>query len=104
MRSPSGSRPPDFSAILACLVAMASAMVYPDRKVTAICGDGVTQTGFEECDDGNLVDTDACTNACTLATCGDDAARVRTELAPESANLWLRGFSDPCNGGNHRWL
>ncbi|MCA8979253.1 MAG: VCBS repeat-containing protein [Planctomycetes bacterium] len=31
----------------------------------------------------------------SLATCGDDAARVRTELAPESANLWLRGFSDP---------
>ncbi|MCB1229466.1 MAG: efflux RND transporter periplasmic adaptor subunit [Verrucomicrobiae bacterium] len=27
MRSPTGSRPPDFSAILACLVAMASAMV-----------------------------------------------------------------------------
>ena len=25
----------------------------------------------EECDDGNLIDHDACTNACTAATCGD---------------------------------
>jgi len=29
------------------------------------CGDGVKQAP-EQCDDGNLVDTDACTNACTL--------------------------------------
>lgn len=31
----------------------------------------------------------------SLATCADDAQRVRTELAPEVADLWLRGFSDP---------
>ncbi len=35
------------------------------------CGDGV-RTGAEECDDGNLVDTDACDNLCQLgAGCGD---------------------------------
>jgi len=31
----------------------------------------------------------------SLATCADDVERVRTELAPEVADLWLRGFSDP---------
>lgn len=31
----------------------------------------------------------------SLATCADDAPRVRTELEPTRADLWLRGFSDP---------
>ncbi len=34
------------------------------------CGDGVTDAG-EECDDGNMDDADACTNACKNAVCGD---------------------------------
>ena len=34
------------------------------------CGDGIID-GSEECDDGNQVDTDACTNACELPVCGD---------------------------------
>jgi len=35
------------------------------------CGDGIVHLDFEECDDGNLINTDACTNACTLPRCGD---------------------------------
>lgn len=34
------------------------------------CGDGFVFPP-EECDDGNAIDTDACTNACTLSACGD---------------------------------
>ncbi len=34
------------------------------------CGDGVKDPS-EECDDGNEDETDACTNACKNATCGD---------------------------------
>lgn len=34
------------------------------------CGDGVVDAG-EECDDGNMVNDDACTNMCALASCGD---------------------------------
>jgi cysteine-rich repeat protein len=34
------------------------------------CGNGVVETG-EECDDGNLVDTDDCTSTCTVAKCSD---------------------------------
>ncbi|WAS92706.1 RCC1 domain-containing protein [Nannocystis punicea] len=35
-----------------------------------ICGNGIVE-GTEACDDGDLDDSDSCTNACTLATCGD---------------------------------
>ena len=35
-----------------------------------VCGDGV-RFGSEECDDGNLVNNDACTNSCKNPTCGD---------------------------------
>lgn len=35
-----------------------------------VCGDEVVEPG-EQCDDGNGVDGDACTNTCTLAVCGD---------------------------------
>jgi cysteine-rich repeat protein len=34
------------------------------------CGDG-TSSASEACDDGNAVDGDACTSACTRARCGD---------------------------------
>jgi uncharacterized repeat protein (TIGR01451 family) len=37
---------------------------------TAVCGDGVVN-GTDQCDDANVSNTDACTNACTLAICGD---------------------------------
>jgi cysteine-rich repeat protein len=33
----------------------------------AMCGDGLTNPASEECDDGNQVDTDECTNACLFA-------------------------------------
>ena len=35
-----------------------------------VCGNGTTETG-EQCDDGNAVSTDACTNTCKLPACGD---------------------------------
>ncbi len=36
------------------------------------CGDGKVQFAlFEQCDDGNNVDNDGCTNACQLPRCGD---------------------------------
>ena len=42
----------------------------PEDCRDPFCGDKVVSAG-EACDDGNLVDTDACTSACKLATCGD---------------------------------
>src|SRR3989344_3472222 len=35
------------------------------------CGDGVKE-GTEQCDDGNQVDSDVCSNTCVAATCSDN--------------------------------
>jgi cysteine-rich repeat protein len=45
---------------------------------SADCGDGIVQDD-EECDDGNDVDTDACTSTCLEATCGDGFLFARQE-------------------------
>jgi cysteine-rich repeat protein len=37
------------------------------------CGNGVVDGG-EECDDGNTIDSDACTSVCRLPVCGDSVA------------------------------
>jgi cysteine-rich repeat protein len=43
--------------------------------IVARCGDGYVDVdapaGPEQCDDGNMVDDDDCTNACTTPACGD---------------------------------
>ena len=46
--------------------------IITDLPYDPYCGDGdVNQTG-EACDDGNTVNTDGCTNECTLPACGDN--------------------------------
>lgn len=39
------------------------------------CGNGVVDGG-EQCDDGNAVDIDACTNSCRIAVCGDTVVQL----------------------------
>ena len=39
------------------------------------CGDGIVDAG-EECDDGNGIDNDGCTNACTRPKCGDSIVQT----------------------------
>ena len=46
-----------------------------DGGLIAGCGNG-TAEGNEECDDGNLSNTDDCTNACTQAACGDGFVQI----------------------------
>jgi cysteine-rich repeat protein len=38
---------------------------------TGFCGDGITNTNSEACDDGNTDPSDGCTNDCALSCCGD---------------------------------
>lgn len=49
------------------------------------CGDGVVGVS-EECDDGNDVDADACTNACTVAVCGDGVVQAGVEECDNPQN------------------
>jgi cysteine-rich repeat protein len=53
------------------------------------CGDGVLDVG-EECDDGNPIATDGCTNACT--TCGNGL-----ETAPEECDDGNLASGDGCD-------
>ena len=46
-----------------------------------VCGNGVKADG-EACDDGDAIDANACTNSCRLAMCGDGV--TRTDLSDEA--------------------
>jgi cysteine-rich repeat protein len=46
------------------------------------CGNGVVDPG-EQCDDGNSINTDACTNDCQTAVCGDSITRTTPPPAEE---------------------
>ena len=46
------------------------------------CGDGVVGQG-EMCDDGNVVETDACRNDCTVARCGDGIVQMGVEACDD---------------------
>lgn len=49
------------------------------------CGDGNVNDG-EQCDDGNSVNTDTCTNACMNPTCGDGFVEYGVEECDEGAD------------------
>src|SRR4051812_15776882 len=49
-----------------------------DAPPGAVCGNGVVEPG-EQCDDANLIDTDACRTSCLWAVCGDGAVRTGVE-------------------------
>ena len=50
------------------------------------CGDGVIN-GDEECDDQNDVNTDACTNTCKDAVCGDSIIRDMLEQCDDGNDI-----------------
>ena len=56
------------------------------------CGNGHIDSG-EQCDDGNTIDTDACTSTCQNARCGDGAIETGVE-ACDGSNI---GFAT-CTG------
>jgi cysteine-rich repeat protein len=46
--------------------------------VGGVCGNGVVEIG-EQCDDGNVIETDGCVQVCRLATCGDGLVQADVE-------------------------
>ena len=86
------------------------------QQPPAVCGDGVV-SGAEQCDDGNQVNTDACTNACRNAACGDtfvqagveqcdDGNQVNTDACTATCRTAVCGDGvvqanvDECDDGN----
>lgn len=48
------------------------------------CGNGTVESG-EQCDDGNTIDTDACTATCQNAVCGDGSIQAGVEACDDGA-------------------
>jgi cysteine-rich repeat protein len=62
----------------ACQVCDAACNIVPGA--TSLCGDGIVDpSNGEQCDDTNLSDTDACTNTCQNAICGDGYVQAGVE-------------------------
>ncbi len=77
--------------------------------------DAITCLGapaMEACDDGNTDDTDACTSACTVATCGDGFVQAGVEACDDGNTADGDGCSASCQAeslrvpaaGGHGWL
>ena len=65
-------------------------------EALATCGDGFVREGVEECDDGNMSNTDECLADCTLASCGDGFVHDGVEdCEPTSLN---HGLEPELNG------
>lgn len=62
---------------------------------TTECGDGIVE-GDETCDDGNDVDTDACTNDCQIAECGDGVVWQDVELCDDGNDVETDGCRNNC--------
>ncbi|MEM1414465.1 MAG: DUF4215 domain-containing protein [Myxococcota bacterium] len=61
------------------------------------CGDGVLQAAEgEACDDGNDVDTDACTSFCLEAVCGDGFAWAGTEACDDGNGVDTDECTNAC--------
>jgi len=81
----------------------------------AVCGNGILE-GAEECDDGNRIDTDGCTNLCEVAECGNGRIEGREECDDGNLNNFdtcpsdcelpvcgdgVREGTEQCDDGNH---
>ena len=71
----------------ACLLLLALAACGGSSQNLTQCGNGRIDTG-EQCDDGNTVDTDACTSVCQNARCGDGAIEQAVETC-DGQNIGL---------------
>ena len=82
----------------------------------SVCGDGAIE-GEEQCDDGNLVNGDSCSNLCTTEACGngyidaseqcDDGNTMHGDGCSESCTIEFcsdgvvqRGLGEQCDDGN----
>ena len=68
---------------------------YTSFCVSATCGDMTPDPG-EQCDDGNMVDTDACPSTCFNAFCGDGFVLTPGEQCDDSNTIPGDGCNSLC--------
>jgi cysteine-rich repeat protein len=66
-----------------------------NRCVVDRCGDGIVQAG-EQCDDGNALDTDACTATCKNAVCSDGFTHSGVEECDDADLDNTNGCTNHC--------
>jgi cysteine-rich repeat protein len=54
------------------------------------------QAGVEECDDGNMVETDVCINTCKTAKCGDGKVQMNVEQCDDGNMVDNDACSNTC--------
>ena len=69
---------------LGCAPGLPELVVFEGPTGPAVCGDAIVGTG-EACDDGDTIDTNACTNACKRNVCGDGTLHVGVEECDDGA-------------------
>lgn len=68
---------------------------YEAVTVGPTCGNGVVEAA-EQCDDGNVSNSDACTNGCAAAVCGDSFIRRTVEECDDGNQINGDGCSATC--------
>ncbi len=66
-----------------------------DADCTPGCGNGVVEPG-EKCDDGNLVNTDACLNTCESAICGDGILQAGVDTCDDGNKVDNDACTNAC--------
>ncbi len=66
-----------------------------DADCTPGCGNGVVEPG-EKCDDGNLVNTDACLNTCESAICGDGILQAGVDTCDDGNKVDTDACTNEC--------
>jgi cysteine-rich repeat protein len=67
-----------------------------DSCMSGTCQDGLVQEGIEECDDGNGINDDECSNQCMFAQCGDGIVQASLGEQCDDGNL---SNTDACLDG-----
>ena len=68
-----------------------------EQPVSNSCGDGILHEQYgEECDDGDLENTDACTNVCEFNVCGDGIVNSGVEQCDDGNSENYDGCNNKC--------
>ena len=74
-----------------------------DDCTKPMCGDGnVNPMTDEQCDDGNIADTDACLNSCEPAACGDGVVHEGVEACDDGNDVETDACDADCAVIEHR--